>query len=459
VGFMRVRRLFELFVITALLLGTLPLTAVAQSLISGDVTGIVSDPSGAVVPNATVTIKNNGNGHTQTTTSNASGVYRFSLLSPGSYTVTATAQGFQNTSQPATVTVGQAITLNLQLAIGSSSQTVEVTAEAGVVQAQNGNISTTFSNEQVQLAPNPGNDLSYIVQSAPGAVMNTQAGYGNSSTYGLPATSNLFTVNGMNENDPFLNLNNSGATNLLLGQNDVQEVTVVNNGYSTQYGGLAGANVNYVTKSGANSFHGNANYFWNGRAMNANSWFNKQSQLGDGDPLTLNKQPFVNANQWSAAVGGPIVHDKTFFFVNYEGLRVLLPTSTPVNIPSPAFQAATLANIGATQPAQLPFYQQMFSLWNSAPGASGAQNVLDNGGCDGTVTVPGGVCALQFRSTAGNFTHEWLLTGRLDQNIGANDRAYIHFRTDHGLQATYTDPINSVFNAESNQPQYEGQLN
>lgn len=92
---MRVRRLFELFVITALLLGTLPLTAVAQSLISGDVTGIVSDPSGAVVPNATVTIKNNGNGHTQTTTSNASGVYRFSLLSPGSYTVTATAQGFQ----------------------------------------------------------------------------------------------------------------------------------------------------------------------------------------------------------------------------------------------------------------------------------------------------------------------------------------------------------------------------
>ena len=234
---------------------------------------------------------------------------------------------------------------------------------------------------------------------------------------------------------------------------------MVNNGYSTQYGGLAGANVNYVTKSGTNSFHGNANYFWNGRAMNANSWFNKQSQIGDGDPLTPNKQPFVNANQWSAALGGPVIHDKTFFFVDYEGLRVLLPTSTPVNIPSPAFQAATLANIGATQPAQLPFYQQMFSLWNGAPGASGAQNVLSGGGCDGTVAVPGGVCALQFRSTAGNFTHEWLLTGRLDQNIGANDRAYIHFRTDHGLQATYTDPINSVFNAESNQPQYEGQLN
>jgi hypothetical protein len=203
-----------------------------------------------------------------------------------------------------------------------------------------------------------------------------------------------------------------------------------------------------VTKSGTNNFHGNVNYFWNGRAMNANSWFNKQNELASAVPggPNPNKQPFVNANQWSASGGGPIVKDKTFFFVDYEGLRVLLPTSTPVNIPSPAFQAATLANIGATDPAQLPFYQQMFSLWNGAPGASGAQNSLPNGGCDGTVSLGGSACALQFRSTAGNFTHEWLLTARVDQNIGANDRAYLHFRDDHGLQATYTDPLNSVFN-------------
>jgi len=412
---MHARRIFALLMVM-LLSGVLIRSAVAQSLVSGDVTGIVSDPSGAVVPNATVTIKNNGTGQTQSATSNAAGVYRFSLLSPGSYTVTGSAQGFQNKSQVVTVAVGQAATLNLQLPVGSSSQTVEVTAEAGIVQAQNGNISTTFTPEQVQLVPNPGNDLSFLVQTAPGAVMNTQAGYGNSSTYGLPATSNLFTVNGMNENDPFLNLNNSGATNLLLGQNDVQEATVVNNGYSVQYGGLAGANVNYVTKSGTNNFHGNVNYFWNGRAMNANSWFNKQNELASAVPggPNPNKQPFVNANQWSASGGGPIVKDKTFFFVDYEGLRVLLPTSTPVNIPSPAFQAATLANIGATDPAQLPFYQQMFSLWNGAPGASAAQNSLPNGGCDGTVSIGGSACALQFRSTAGNFTHEWLLTARLD---------------------------------------------
>ena len=441
-----------------LLAGTLSIPVVGQSLVSGDIAGTITDPSGALLSNATVTVKNNGTGQTQTTTTNSSGGYRFSLLPPAQYTVSATASGFQTVEQGVTVAVGQAATLNLKLPVGGSSQTVEVTAETPVLQTQNGNISTTFSPEQVQLVPNPGNDLSYIVQTAPGAVMNTQAGFGNSATYGLPATSNLFTVNGMNENDPFLNLNNSGATNLLLGQNDVQEVSVVNNGYSAQYGGLAGANVNYVTKSGTNKWHGNANYFWNGSALNANSWFNKQAQLSNA---LSNRPPFDVANQWAAGVGGPIVHDKTFFWANYEGLRVVLPTNTPVNVPSPQFQTATLANIAATSPGQLAFYQQMFSLWKGAKGANTA-GPLPGGdtGC-GTFTrlAAGTPCALQFRSTANNFTHEWLLTARVDQNIGNDDRVYIHFRTDHGFQATYTDPINPVFNAGSNQPQYEGQLN
>lgn len=449
------RMMFAALVV--LLAGIFSISAAGQSLVSGDITGIITDPSGAVVPNATVTLKNSATGQTPSVTTNSAGIYRFSLLPPGNYTVSASASGFQNIERPANVVVGQATTVNLQLPVGSSSQTVEVTAEGGVIQTQNGNITTTFSQQQVQLVPNPGNDLSYIVQTAPGAVMNTQAGFGNSSTFGLPATSNLFTVNGMNENDPFLNLNNSGATNLLLGQNDVQEVSVVNNGYSTQYGGLAGANVNYVTKSGTNSWHGNAIYYWNGSALNANSWFNKQGQIAGG---VANRPPFDNANQWASSLGGPIIKDKTFFFVDFEGLRVVLPTSTQTQIPSPQFQAATLAGITANQPAQLPFYQQMFSLYNHAPGASGALNTLPSGGCDGSVTLAGGApCALQFRSTADNSTHEWLLTARVDQNIGDNDRAYIHFRTDHGLQATYTDPINSVFNAQSNQPQYEGQFN
>ena len=430
---------------------SLPEAVFAQSLTTGGVVGTVTDPSGAAVPNATVTLKNEDSGATQTVNSNATGAYRFPLLNPGRYDVSAAAPGFQGRQQAFVVALGQDNTVNLRLQVASSSQTVEVTAQGGAVQTDNGNVAATITPEIVANMPNPGNDLSYYVQTAPGATMNTQAGYGNSATYGISATSNLFTVDGMNENDPFLNLNNSGATNLLLGTNDVQTASVVNNGYTGEYGQLAGANVNFVTKSGTNKFHGNAEYFWNGSILNANDWFNNN---------TGTARPFDNANQWAASFGGPIVKNKTFFFMDTEGLRLLIPTSTPVNIPSPQFQSATLANLAATgNSAEIPFYNQIFSIYNGAPGANRATNSLPSGGCDGSVTLAGGApCADVFQSNVHNLTDEWLLTARVDQNFGSKDRAFIHFRTDHGLQATITDPLTPVLNAQSPQAQYEGQI-
>jgi Carboxypeptidase regulatory-like domain len=426
----------------------------AQSLTAGDIAGTVLDPSGAAVPGANVTLTSLDTGAKQTTTTSATGAYRFALLNPGNYSVEATAAGFQAVQEKATVSVGQASTVNIKLAVGSANTTVvEVTAGSSVVQTENGNVSSTITPEAIANMPNPGNDLSYYVQTSPGATMNTQGGYGNSATYGISATSNLFTIDGMNENDPFLNLNNSGATNLFLGSNDVREATVVNNGYSGEYGELAGANVNYVTKSGSNSFHGNAEYFWNGSVLNANAWFNNHTT-----PVT--PRPFDNANQWAASIGGPIRKNKTFFFMDTEGLRLLIPTAEPVNVPSPAFEAATLANLTAVgNAAEIPFYNRIFSIYNGASGYSRAANVLPAGGCDGGVTLAGGApCALQFQSNIDNLTDEWLLTARVDQNIGNKDRAFVHFRTDHGLQATYTDPLTPVLNAVSHQPQYEGQL-
>jgi hypothetical protein len=440
--------------VPALLCLLLAIPASPQSLTTGDITGMVSDSSGAVLPNVTVTLKNNDTGATQTQNTNTSGNYRFSLLNPGNYTVAASASGFQPSQKTIAISVGAASTANLQLAIATASQTVEVSAAVNAVQTENGNISTNLSPEQIANIPNPGNDLSYYVQTAPGATMNTQAGYGNSATFGISGTSNLYTIDGMNENDPFLNLNNTGATNLMLGANDVREATVINNGYSGQYGELAGANVNYVTKSGTNSFHGNAEYFWNGRTMNANDWFNNHTT-----PVT--PRAFDNANQWAASVGGPIIKNKTFFFIDTEGLRILLPAVQPVNIPSPQFQAATLANLAASgNAAEVPFYNQVFGLYNNAPGAARAADVLPGGGCNGFTSplLGSAPCALQFQSAISNLTNEWLLTARVDQVIGANDRAFVHFRTDHGLQASYTDPLASTFNFQSDQPQYEGQF-
>jgi len=426
----------------------------AQSVTSGDIAGVVTDPSGAIVSNASVTLTSQENGSTQNQSTNSRGVYRFSLLPPGHYKVSVAASaGFRQTSATAVVTIGQASTVNLALAVSEATSTVEVTSDAPLLQTENADVSTSFSQVQIAQVPNPGNDLSYIAQTAPGVVQNTQGGNGNFSAYGLPATSNLFTLNGQNENDPFLNLNNSGATNLLLGNNDVGEATVVTNGYSGQYGTLAGANVNYVTKSGSNNFHGNALYWWNGRTLNANGFFNNQN----GAP-----RPFVNANQWAASFGGPIRKDKTFFFVDTEGLRFVLPTSANVRIPSPQFEAATLANLANVSPASVPFYQSVFNLYNQAPGAVRA-TPLSNPGCDGFTDPKSGLgitqpCALQFNSNVGNLSTEWLLTGRVDQNIGTNDRLFGHFRTDHGFQATLTDAISPLFNLGSRQPQYEGQL-
>ncbi|HEY3940361.1 MAG TPA: hypothetical protein VGL97_23240, partial [Bryobacteraceae bacterium] len=287
-----------------------------------------------------------------------------------------------------------------------------------------------------------GGDITYYVNLTQGVVMNTQGGYGNSSAFGLPATSNNFTVNGAQDNDPFLNLNNSGPSNLLLGSNDIDQVNVVANAYSAQYGGLGAIQENIITRSGSNQFHGNATYYWTNSDLNANDWFNDNSGAA---------QPFANANQWGAAGGGPIIKDKAFFFVDYEGLRFVTSPADFVVIPSLGYQASVLTNLATNgNAAEIPFYQKIFSLYNSAPGASTAKPFS---------TTPGGFTwANSFESNPRNKLTETLVTARYDQKLGANDNMWVHFKRDHGLQPTFVDPINPAFNADSDQPDYEGQL-
>jgi hypothetical protein len=146
----------------------------APSLVSGDFSGIVTDPSGAIVANATVTLKNNGTGQTRSTTSNNNGAYRFSLLPPGSYTVSATASGFSKVETTAMISVGHATVADVKLAVGSSSQTVEVTSAAPLIQADNADLSTNFDQNVVRNAPNGGSDLTHAPKTAPG--VNSAAG-------------------------------------------------------------------------------------------------------------------------------------------------------------------------------------------------------------------------------------------------------------------------------------------
>jgi hypothetical protein len=423
-----------------------------QSITSGDITGTVTDPSGAVLANASITLKNAENGINRTTDTSGSGVYRFSLIPQGQYTLTYTAAGFQTASKVVPVAVGQTITVDVQLGLATSATSVEVSEAAATVETENADLTTIFTATQVADLPNPGNDMSAIAYTTPGITMSTQSGYGNFSAFGLGGTANLFTINGMNDNDPFLNLNNSGATNLLLGTNEVGEEAVVLNGYSGQYGQLPGANVNIVTKSGTNEFHGNLIWYWNGRAMNANDFINNEY----GTP-----RPFDNANQWAGSLGGPVWKNHTFFFFDTEGLRVLLPTSANIYVPTPAFENAILTNLQATDAGAVPFYQNMFKIFNGAPGASGA--VPQTGTCGDLAGSPvdtmlGDACSGLYRQNASNLTHEALYAGRVDQILGQNDRAYVRLQRDAGVQATFTDFFSPIFNADSYQPEMQGQI-
>lgn len=423
---------------------TLPYPVSAQTNTTGAIDGVVSDPTGAIVPNASVVVTNTATGTTFKVASNGGGEYRVSQLPPGAYSVTATASGFQTAKQTIEVSAGQVATGNIALNVGQAATTVEVTgSEVPLLHTDDAQISTTFTQQQVQNLPNPGNDLTFVAQTAPGSIMNTQSGYGNFSSFGLPGTANTYTVNGGYYNDPFLNVNNSGATNLALGANDIASVTVTSNPYNASFGGLGGAQVSEVSRSGGNKFHGNAAYWWNGRIMNANDFFNNNS----GTP-----RPFDNVNQWAASLGGPIKRDKTFFFVNYEGLRVVLPSRATVYAPDASYQAQTLANLTANGlSSEIPIYQNIFNLYNNAPGHQNATVSTSDASSGGYGTVT-------FNSTASNFTHEQLWNGRIDQNWGDNDHLFGHMTVDKGVQATYTNVLNPLFDALSPQPQYEGQL-
>ena len=449
------------FMFSALLFAACPNGLGAQSTTTGGLTGVLTDPSGAIVPDAVVELKDNLKGDTQSTRTNGEGVYLYSFLRPGSYVLTVTHPGFRATSRTLYISLGPPGTLNIQLVLESSAGvTVTVLDEAPLLKAENGDASTTISQLQVSQVPNPGNDLTYVAQIAPGVIMNTDvSGFTNFSSLGMPGTSNLLTLNGMSYNELGSNTPLTGALNLLLGLNQVQEATVVSDGYSGTFGSAAGTNVNYITKSGGDKFHGNASYYWNGRILNANDWISNAIGL---------PRAFDNANQWGASFGGPIKKNKLFFFFDTEGISLMLPAPLfTINLPSPLFETATLANIEAKfgqNSASDKFYRQMFNLYNATLGASAAFPGPFGGGlgCYG-FTGPEGLgttepCAVHFATTRSSPSNESLESGRIDWNLGTNDRVFFLVQYDHGHQASYLDPINPLFDYSSDQPWWQGQL-
>jgi hypothetical protein len=441
--------------------------AFGQTETTGDLSGVVKDSSGAIVPGATVTLSSLSNGEIRTVTSSSTGAYHFSLLKPGAYQVSAVSSSLKSDFSKVNVEVGRALSVDIVCKVQAVQEVIEVSSSATALNTENANLSATYTATQVLDLPAPGGDLTTIAFTQPGISISTGSGYGNFSSHGLPGTSNLFTINGTDYNDPYLNLNNSGASNLLLGQNEVAEAAVVQNGYSVEYGRQAGAQLNYITKSGGNDIHASLVYNWNGDALNANSFFSNADGVAKARAIS---------NQYGALISGPIKKNKLFFLADTESLRYTLPSSGVVTIPSSALQAYTLSSIPASA---VPLYQQAFSVWNSAPGVGGAVPVTNgNGpfqdstgqlGCgdltgvktkSGTFGVPGGIsCGESWGAAGSNHNIEWLMTYRVDWNINDNQKIFFRFKGDHGFQPTATDLLNPALNAQSIQPEEEGSIN
>jgi carboxypeptidase family protein/TonB-dependent receptor-like protein len=434
--------------------------AFTQTLTTGDVSGTITDASGAVVPNATVTLKATQTDSTRTTVSNGSGQYRFSLLSPAEYTISAVTAGLKSGVTRVNVLVGENLEVNLGLTVQGAQEVVEVTAEAAVLQTENANLTTAFSNQQVADLPMAGGDITTLAMTVPGVRVNVKGGSGNMNANGVPGSSMLFTLNGADVMDPYNNLNNSGASNNLLGANEVAEVAVILNAFSAQYGRMAGGQENIVGKSGSNSFHGNIYNDYNSQLLNARDFF--VAQAG-------NRKTRSDAHQYGAGVGGPIKKNKLFFYVNTEGLRYVLPATTLITLPSTQLLNYALAHVPA---AAVPLYTQAANLYKNAPGAAIAVPASGNKlGCQtsgtfaGTPTGTGGTfgvdtpCAVVYTSSNNQLNTEGLFIGRGDYNINDKQKISARYEYDWGVQATGTSPIAPAFNSVSTQPQHAGQLN
>jgi hypothetical protein len=441
----------------------------SQTTTSGGLAGVVIDQTTAVVPDAAVEIKDAAKGTTQSAKTDREGVYQFPFLRPGTYTLSVRHPGFQEERRSVNVQVGPPVTVNITLQVAKARSEITVTDEAATIQAENGDVSATMNQKQISEVPNPGNDLTYIVQTARGVVMNTDlSSNSHFSILGMPAYSYLLTTDGMSNNGAG-NDAISGALGLLLGQNQIQEATVVSTGYSGQFGGAAGGNINYITKSGTNGFHGNAQYYWNGSAFNANYWFNNAFSV---------PRPFSIANQWAGSLGGPIKKDKLFFFFDSEGLRLQVPSTTQVTIPSHEFEDATMKNIDSDSrfgagSATHAFYRKIFDLYDSAPlgpGVSALYNGVpgDSLGCAPFVDPnilpndPHGVgkdvrCSVSFVKVRGLPSQDTLISGRVDWNVGRSDRVFLRLERDGGVSAGY-DPINSMFDSSGSSGWLKGEV-
>jgi hypothetical protein len=319
---------------------SLLITISYSQVTSGTMYGTVKDPSGALVPGATVTVHSDATGVTRTVKGSSSGEFVVPNLLPGTYSVTVEAEGFKALKKEGVV-LNAADKLNageFELAVGAAGGEVTVTADAAQLQLQSnsGERSDVVTSKQLNdVALNGRNVLDYmkLVPGVSGLYDGHASGTGGNDAFninGTRANEHEFTIDGASNVDT----GNNGGTHVTINPDAIEEVKVLTSNYQAEYGKAAGGQIAITTKSGTNEWHGNGRFFHRHEGLNANEYFSKQDQLSNGDP---NQPAKYRYNYAGYSIGGPILKNKLFVFWNQEYYQQYVPLGNTIQmyVPTP----------------------------------------------------------------------------------------------------------------------------
>jgi len=382
----------------AICAGSLP--AWAQSTSTGTVAGVVTDQSGAVVPDAAVRLTDTATNIARTTTTNKDGRYIFVDVSPSVYNIAITKKGFSTTeAEKQEVSVGASLTLNLSLQVGGASTVLEVQATGTELQTTNATVGNTVTAIAIDNLPSIGRDVNTFIEMQPGVsaggdvagAVNDQSYFsldGGNNTNDMDGSGGVYTATqqGLVIGDPTGGMSTQSFTYsapsgvMPTPADSVEEFKVNTAGQTADFNSSAGAEIKVVTKRGTNSFHGTAYEYYKDNNWSSNSWQNNFQSPHVG-------LPSYHYSRFGGAIGGPVTSKKllggkTFFFFNYEGFRYPSAETITRNVPSPALRLGLLTDSSTGAIA--------YNL-NNAPVTYNGTTYAANYGCAGSVAT-GGLC-------------------------------------------------------------------
>jgi hypothetical protein len=403
---------------------------------SGTIAGVVSDQGGAVVPSVRLVLVNEGTGFTREAVSNNQGQYVAYAMPPGSYRVTVEHPGFQRLVRSGIeLTAADAITVDLPLTIGDVQQTVEVTASAPLLQSQTAMVSTLISNEQILEMPLQSRTFTALLLLGPGTTTGS-SGNLDSSPYAMRGNANI-SVNGSSaQNNSYLidgmvNRNLWLSTLVMIPTVDsIQEMRVLTSNYSAEYGIAAGAITVVQTKSGTNRLHGSLYEFFRNDKLDANTFFNNRASV---------PKPAFRRNEFGGTVGGPVIRQQTFFFADYQGIRIRQPQPSVATIPTLAQRnmvaTGDFSGLGVQifDPFTLVDGPNNTRIRAPFPGNRIPANRLDPAARQVFALLPQPTSDAATRNFVFNPTRQQRTDQfdvRIDQNVGAADRFFFKYSFD-----------------------------